>query len=533
MRMLYVEDSDSERIIMKLMLEKLGYEPTIATNGKEALDLQRESGFQLILTDNSMPEMSGEEVCQEMRSHSAYGNPYVIMLTSDIGNESLIRCMDAGADDYLNKPCVSEELRVRLAAGCRIIRMWNAMSRQHNKLEDVMTRLRDKQRDTDRELALAEHLINQQMPKDMSLSADINVAVIYKMAQRIGGDTFGFDSLSPSRHFFYQLDVMGHGVASALLSFSLTNVIRQELSRMAFTSNQWSMLDELAKTLNTRFPCEQFADHYFTLFLGLIDEETSQLSFCLAGHPSPIIINSQGKAQPVPSGSFPIGLFDFADFTTHTLPLEPGAVILVSSDGLFDAISQNDTKHGQQMITDRVAKCQKRDAKKIRDEVRLLLEEQSHEEQEDDISMIVIKREEISPDLNRHFTINFDPNSLDLEKALNKIRLALEQNQVDDMIQMRLTASLCEMINNIIQHGDFPEGREKPPIKVEVIQKNPEIVVTINDETGPMPHVCPPKPIVVNHESGRGIHIVLEWTDSISYKRFKNSNFWALCFTPE
>lgn len=60
MRMLYVEDSDAERIIMKVMLEKIGYEPTIAVNGREALDRQRENGFQLILTDNSMPEMIGE-----------------------------------------------------------------------------------------------------------------------------------------------------------------------------------------------------------------------------------------------------------------------------------------------------------------------------------------------------------------------------------------------------------------------------------------------------------------------------------------
>lgn len=530
MRMLYVEDSDAERIIMKLMLEKLGYEPTIATNGREALDRQYESGFQLILTDNSMPEMSGEEVCQQIRSHSAYGNPYIIMLTSNTGNASLIRSMDAGADDYLNKPCVSEELRVRLAAGCRIVNMWNEMSRQNNKLEDVMTRLKDKQKDTDRELALAEQLINQQMPKDMSLSADFSAAVGFKMAQRIGGDTFGFDSLTPSRHFFYQLDVMGHGVASALLSFSLTNVIRQELNRMALTTNQWPMLDQLANTLNKKFPCEQFADHYFTLFLGLIDEESSQLKFCIAGHPSPIIINNQGKPHPIPGGSFPVGLFDFADFKTQSLTIDPGAVILVSSDGLFDAISQNDTKRGQQIITDMVIKHQKLDAKKIRDEIRLLLKEHSYGEQEDDISMIVIKREDSTPELNRPLILEFEPNPQALEDATQQIRLALDQNQVDDMTQMRLTASLCEMVNNTIQHGCFPKGCEKPLIKLELIQKNTEILVTISDDTGPMQHVCPPKPIVLNQESGRGIHIVLEWTDFIVYKRLNNRNIWELSF---
>lgn len=530
MRMLYVEDSDSERIIMKLMLEKLGYEPTIATNGKEALDLQRENGFQLILTDNSMPETSGEEVCQQIRSNSAYGNPYIIILTSNTGNSSLIRSMDAGADDYLNKPCMLEELRVRLKAGCRIVDMWNDLSCQNNQLKDMMTRIKDKEKDTDKELALAEQLIRQQLPKDMSLSADFNAAVDFKMAQRLGGDTFGFSSLTPSRHFFYQLDVMGHGVASALLSFSLANVIHQELERMALKTNQWPVLDQLVNTLNKKFPCEQFADHYFTLFIGLIDEESSQLKFCMAGHPSPIIINSKGKPHPVPSGSFPVGLFDFADFTTQSLTIDPGTVILVSSDGLFDTISKNETKRGHQIITDMVIKHQKLDAKKIRDEARLLLNEHSDGEQEDDISLIVIKREDNTPELNRPFILEFEPNPQALEDATQQIRLALDQNQVDDMTQMRLTASLCEMVSNTIQHGCFPKGCEKPLIKLELIQKNTEILVTISDDTGPMQHICPPKPIVLHQESGRGIHIVLEWTDFIVYKRLNNRNIWELSF---
>ena len=102
MRILVVDDEDTQRDLLKGFLENQGYEAVAAANGREALRRFSEISFQLVLIDHRMPDMSGDEVLEKMKQI----DPLVgsIMITAFGSVETAVKVMKLGADDFLEKP---------------------------------------------------------------------------------------------------------------------------------------------------------------------------------------------------------------------------------------------------------------------------------------------------------------------------------------------------------------------------------------------------------------------------------------------
>ncbi|MFT5693644.1 MAG: sigma-B regulation protein RsbU (phosphoserine phosphatase), partial [Oceanicoccus sp.] len=135
---LIVEDSKSEQIHMQAMLTKFGYHVTTADNGRQALNILKTQKIQLIISDWRMPELTGIDLCRQVRADSSFGHPYIIMVTGRTSKDDLIAGMEAGADDFISKPFNSEELRVRLQAGTRILQLRDAAEQRNMALEQAL-----------------------------------------------------------------------------------------------------------------------------------------------------------------------------------------------------------------------------------------------------------------------------------------------------------------------------------------------------------------------------------------------------------
>ena len=123
LQVLVVDDSSVYR---KLITDTLFYQPyslLIAKNANEALELFAKHAPPIVLTDWMMPDLTGLELCQRIRSDSQSSYTYVILLTSMTEKDSVVKGLEAGADDYLTKPFDPGELQARLAVGSRIIRL--------------------------------------------------------------------------------------------------------------------------------------------------------------------------------------------------------------------------------------------------------------------------------------------------------------------------------------------------------------------------------------------------------------------------
>jgi len=118
---LVVEDDELSAEILENALREFGYEVTYAGNGREALELIRTGRYRLMVSDWEMPEMTGVELCRQIRERHTIGYVYVILLTSHGGTQKIVEGLSAGADDFVTKPFQPEELRVRLRAGERVL----------------------------------------------------------------------------------------------------------------------------------------------------------------------------------------------------------------------------------------------------------------------------------------------------------------------------------------------------------------------------------------------------------------------------
>jgi two-component system cell cycle response regulator len=124
MKILVADDDAVSRHLMERLLQRAGYEVALAEDGRQALEiLLGGNAPRLALLDWMMPGLDGPSVCMEIRSHRDRPYTYITLLTSREAKEDLVAGLEAGADDYLTKPCDGEELKARLRTGERILRL--------------------------------------------------------------------------------------------------------------------------------------------------------------------------------------------------------------------------------------------------------------------------------------------------------------------------------------------------------------------------------------------------------------------------
>lgn len=115
MRALIVDDSRFVRDVLRGMLEKKGIQCAQAADGRAALDLLHTCPpFDLALVDWNMPVMNGLEMLRQLRA-DGFTDIKVMMVTTEAENDTIVRALDAGADEYLMKPFDEETLSEKLA----------------------------------------------------------------------------------------------------------------------------------------------------------------------------------------------------------------------------------------------------------------------------------------------------------------------------------------------------------------------------------------------------------------------------------
>ena len=115
-RIVVIDDEQSVREVVQAYLEKDGYHVFVAENGTEGLALAERMNPALIVLDLMLPDVSGEEICSEIRSRS---DVPILMLTAKASEEDRVAGLVSGADDYLVKPFSPRELVARVRAVLR------------------------------------------------------------------------------------------------------------------------------------------------------------------------------------------------------------------------------------------------------------------------------------------------------------------------------------------------------------------------------------------------------------------------------
>ncbi len=136
-KVLVVDDSPVYRKLVEQLLTMEPYTLLFARNGAEALEMFQEQTPCMVVTDLMMPDISGLELCRRIRTDRSRPYTYVILMTSNKEKGSVVKGLQAGADDYLTKPFDPGEMLARMEVGRRIIDLNRELAAKSLKLEEA------------------------------------------------------------------------------------------------------------------------------------------------------------------------------------------------------------------------------------------------------------------------------------------------------------------------------------------------------------------------------------------------------------
>jgi signal transduction histidine kinase len=139
---LVADDHPDNRRMLAQLLNLLGHHATVAENGRQALQLLREQAFDLVLLDVVMPEMDGVAALRVIKSDARLHEMPVIMVSGLDEVDSVVRCIEEGAEDYLTKPLDPVILAARINAWLEKKRLRDAERRRSEELEQALQQLK-------------------------------------------------------------------------------------------------------------------------------------------------------------------------------------------------------------------------------------------------------------------------------------------------------------------------------------------------------------------------------------------------------
>jgi len=334
---LVVDDVAANLQVLTGMLKDRGYKARPVPSGKLALVAARKDPPDLILLDINMPEMNGYEVCQVLKADAQLRGIPVIFISALNENLDKVRAFATGGVDYLTKPFQMEELHARVETHLKLRRLQTELEETNGRLAKANTRM-------SRDLKAAAKIQGTFLPRELPSIPGLNFTWRYQPCDELAGDGLNIVVLGEGKVGLYILDVSGHGVASALLSVTMSRLLSPPsdpssiLTRMGSAGVRATAPPaEVADHLNRLFPFDPATEQFATLVYGVLDSATGEFRYVSAGHPGPVHLRSGLEPVILPSQGSPIGLAD-DPYDERSLLLGAGDRLYLYSDGVPEAM---------------------------------------------------------------------------------------------------------------------------------------------------------------------------------------------------
>ena len=377
-RLLVVDDVEANRDLLSRRLKQQGHAVAMAENGRKALELVRSEAFDAVLLDIMMPEMDGYQVLAEMMSDPVLKHVPVIMISAVTEMDSVVKCIEMGATDYLPKPFNPVLLKARVGA----------------TLEKK--RLRDKEqlyaKSLERELEIGREIQKSFLPEELPRPAGWEIAARFRPARQVAGDFYDAFAL-PSRDIgLVVADVCDKGVGAALFMALFRSLLR------ATATGAPAMPGPAAEILRTvRLTNDYIArthgrsNMFATLFFAALDPATGSLLYVNGGHEPPIVFGSGGvRARLSPTGPA-VGMMPDAAFEVGRAMIRPGEGLLAFTDGVTDARGASG-RFGEERLLALLAGAPSSTASLLDTIDRGLLDHGGGADQTDDITLLAVLR---------------------------------------------------------------------------------------------------------------------------------------------
>lgn len=340
MKILIIDDDPTIQVVLRRILAPEGYNILIASSGEEGVQIAHEEKPALIICDWKMPGITGLDVCNKIKSNPQLSTSFFILLTSaDSTEENKVIGLDAGCDDFLSKTVMHKhhELKARVRSALRVYCLHQELQLEKQHLE--------------KELEEAAEYVRSILPKPL-VGKNTKIEAQFIPSRQLGGDSFDYYWLDKDNLAIYLIDVSGHGLKAAFPSLSLLNLLRsRNLNQVNFYRPK-----EVLAGLNRTFFMTQNHDYYYTIWYGVYNLKRNRLVYSSAGHPPAVLIYRDSRGIPTEVSlnvkSFPIGLFEKADYQETSCPIIPNSRLYVFSDGIYEIETSYGIVWGMQNFID-------------------------------------------------------------------------------------------------------------------------------------------------------------------------------------
>ena len=331
--LLIVDDNEDNRYTLTRRLKREGYTNlTTANDGRQALELLQSQAFDLMLLDIMMPEVNGYQVLEQLKAGGKLRDLPVIMISALDEIESVIRCVELGAEDYLAKPFNPTLLRARVGASLEKKRLRDAVRASLERLEQEL--------DAARTLQLG--MLPGTFPS-WSAEQPVEVCALMDPAKEVGGDLYDFFDAGDGVFCFLVGDVSGKGAPAAMFMARARSLVRMAVALWGRLGAERASPAGIAETVNREL-CQNNRDRMFvTVFLGFLDMKTGVITYVNAGHLGPHILRGSGEIeQTTGRPEAPLAVRPGSSYQNRTLTLQPGDGVFVCTDGVIEAMSETE-----------------------------------------------------------------------------------------------------------------------------------------------------------------------------------------------
>lgn len=337
LKILIADDSNSDRLLLKAIVQNQGHEVVVAADGIEAIEVFTKETPDIILLDALMPRMDGFEVAEKIKAMSGEDFVPIIFLTSLKEADSLALCLEAGGDDFLTKPYNSVILKAKINAFRRMLIMHNTVQQQRDQI-----------------IINNEHLIQEQEVAKRVFDKvahagclDVN-NINYTLSPLaiFNGDVL-LAAVKPSGKIAVLLgDFTGHGLAAAIGAMPLAQTF---YSMNAKGFGMKDILQEINSKLKDILPVGVFC----CATMIDLDMRDQTIEAWNGGLPDCILYRqADASYEALASCHLPLGVLSPKDFSTETQMLEmtTGDSFFMWSDGILEATNPEGEMFGEERL---------------------------------------------------------------------------------------------------------------------------------------------------------------------------------------
>jgi len=380
-RIMVVDDEpDLEVLITQKYRRKIRskeLEFVFACNGVDALDkLENNGEIDIVLTDINMPEMDGLTLLANIQEKYPSLKSVIVSAYGDMANIRV--AFNRGAFDFLTKPIDFQDLDITINKTLHEARLLKQAEKDRDRLVALHNEL-----DIAREIQAA--MVPQKFPP-FPKRKEIEIFANMKPAKKVGGDFYDFFFIDDDHFGFVIGDVSGKGVPAALFMAVSRTLLKSTALGGISPSDCLSRVNKLLRAEKTNAM-------FVTVFYGILNLQTGEVEYSNGGHNPPLII-SQNKEikQSDLTDNFVLGAISTSKYHSKKLFLQPGDCILLHTDGVTEAMNQNQEQYGDehliQCLDNQKGSSVTDLVQNLSDDVRAFT---SGAEQSDDITIMALK----------------------------------------------------------------------------------------------------------------------------------------------